>query len=101
MPRDGVIGGETGTWGEGKRGDRGWVWGRKPWFGVPGGGMKDWAMLMARDSMLFRVKKGWSGGGQWGGGGGGGWGVGGTWEEVDGGVRREGLLWTGGKTFFD
>lgn len=33
-------------------------------MGVPGGGMKDCATLMARESTLAREKRGWSGGGQ-------------------------------------
>lgn len=55
------MGGGTGVCEEGN--DAAMGWGRKPWLGVPAGGMKDWAMLMARVSMLARERKGWSAGG--------------------------------------
>lgn len=35
-----------------------WDWESNPWFVVPVGGIKDWAMLMARERTLFREKTG-------------------------------------------
>ena len=56
------MGGEREAWGEGNGGDKAWGW--KPWLGVPVGGMREWATLMARERTLAREKRGWSGGGQ-------------------------------------